>query len=312
MDFDQLTTFVEVTKLASFSRAAKKLFRSQPAVSAQIQQLEQECGAKLLDRTSKSVTLTDEGRTFLDYAERLLQLRKEALRAVADQGDHPQGTLSIGANEATCLYVLPKVFARFSQLYPEVQISIYRNFTRKILERLEQDELDIGIVTMPVQSQKLTVHPFFRDRLMLMVPVESPLAKLKSVPVSVAAQQKLIFPKTGYTRQVLENLFKPYGQDLQVRMELPSVEMIKSFVAAGLGVSILSESFALDAVRAKKLKLLPIEDVELYRELGIAYNPATLSRSAKAFLEMIATEKSLQPQKLRLPAESPTSKAVAE
>src|SRR5450432_454138 len=114
MDFDQLVTFLEVAKLGSFSRAGQKVFRSQSAVSAQIRQLEQEYGDRLLDRSGKDVTLTPAGRVLFAYAERMLQMRDESLLAVADQGASPRGTLSIGANEATCLYVLPDVFAKFS------------------------------------------------------------------------------------------------------------------------------------------------------------------------------------------------------
>lgn len=291
MDFDQLVTFLEVAKLSSFSRAANKIFRSQPAVSAQIQQLEQECGAKLLDRNSKSVSLTDAGALFLTYAERLLEIKKEAIRAVSDQGETPRGTLAIGANEATCLYVLPGVFAEYARLYPDVHLSIFRSFTSKVLEGLEDGIIDVGVVTMPVKSTKVVVKPIFRDRLMLMVPAKSPLARKRSVPVSVAAEQTLLVPNTGYTRQVLDRLFRPYAPHLQVRMELPSVEMIKSFVAAGLGVSIISESFARDEVQAGKVKLLALEDVELYRELGVAYMHRTLPRSAKVFIELIEKHK---------------------
>src|SRR5512135_1909018 len=122
MDFDQVRTFLEVAKLGSFSRAGHKVFRSQSAVSAQIRQLEQEYGEKLLDRAGKSVRLTPAGEVFFEYANRMLRLRAESLRAVADQGTTPRGVLAIGANEATCLYVLPEVFADYSRLYPEVQI----------------------------------------------------------------------------------------------------------------------------------------------------------------------------------------------
>lgn len=293
MDFDQLVTFIEVAKLNSFSRAASKIYRSQPAVSAQIQQLEQECGAKLFDRNSKSVALTDAGELFLSYAERLIELKKEAFRAVSDQGDEPRGTLAIGANEATCLYVLPKVFAEYSRLYPSVQLNIVRSFTGKVLEGLEDGVIDVGIVTLPVKSQKVTVRPIFRDRLVLMVPANSPLAKRRSVPVALAAEQRLLFPNSGYTRQLLDRLFRPYAPHLQVPMELPSVEMIKSFVAAGLGVSLISESFARDAVKAGSVKLLALEDMELHRELGVAYINRRLPRSAKAFIELIESRKQL-------------------
>lgn len=287
MDFDQLVTFLEVAKLQSFSRAAKKIFRSQPAVSAQIQQLEQECDAKLFDRNSKSVTLTEAGKLFLTYAERLLELKREAIRAASDQGNIPRGTLAVGANEATCLYVLPQVFAEYTRLYPSVQITIFRSDTTKVLEGLEDGIIDVGIVTLPIKSQRLTARPIFRDRLMLMVPAASPLARRRSVPVSVAAEQRLLVPNSGYTRQLLDRIFRPYAPHVQVQMELPSVEMIKSFVAAGLGVSIISESFARDEVQSGKVKLLRLEDVELYRELGVAYMDRTLPRSAKAFIELV-------------------------
>ena len=138
MDFDQLTTFLEVAKLGSFSRAGQKVFRSQSAVSTQVRQLEQTCGARLLDRSGKDVTLTPAGRVLFTYAERMLRLRDEALLAVADDGKTPRGSLSIGANEGTCLYVLPDVFAKYSSLHPGVQINIYRNFTYKIVRNWKQ------------------------------------------------------------------------------------------------------------------------------------------------------------------------------
>src|SRR5574337_741179 len=123
MDFDQLLTFIEVAKQGNFSRAGQKVFRSQSAVSAQIRQLEQEYGEKLLDRVGKSVRLTPAGEALFEYAGRLLTLRNESLRAVADQARTPRGVLAIGANEATCLYVLPDVFAEYSRLYPSVQVT---------------------------------------------------------------------------------------------------------------------------------------------------------------------------------------------
>lgn len=294
MDFDQLITFVEVARLKNFSRAGRKVFRSQPAVSAQIQQLEHECGTKLLMRTSKLVELTDAGELFLDYAQKLLKLRQEALRAVQDSGEVPQGTLSVGANEATILYVLPDVFARYSELYPQVRVSIYRNFTRKIVERLEDGSLDVGIVTLPLDVTGLTIRPIFRDRIMLMVPIKSPLAKLKSVSMAVAAEQKMILPKTGWMRQVFDKLLRPYASSVQVPMELPSVGMIKSFVAAGVGVSLMSESFAQDDVKAGRVKLLPLEGSDLYRELAVAYRSRALPRSAQAFVALIEANNELR------------------
>jgi DNA-binding transcriptional LysR family regulator len=288
MDFDQLVTFMEVAKLGSFSRAGHKVFRSQSAVSAQIRQLEQEYGDRLLDRSGKDVTLTPAGRVFFAYAERMLQMRDESLLAVADQGSTPRGTLVVGANEATCLYVLPDVFAKYSNLYPGVQISIYRNFSYKIVEKLENGTIDVGIVTLPVKSPSLKAHAIFRDQLMLMVNPQNPLAKLEVVPVSEIAKQPLLLPKTGFSRRLMDKLFRPYAAQLQVRMELPSVGMIKSFVAAGLGVSLISASFARDQVLAGRVKLIPIKDQELWRELGLAYRrDRTPTRATSTFISTV-------------------------
>ena len=288
MDFDQINTFVEVAKHGSFSLAGRKVFRSQSAVSAQIRQLEQEYGEKLFSRMGKTVRLTPAGEVLFEYAGRFLALRQESLHAVADQSTIPRGVLTIGANEATFLYVLPDVFAQFQKMYPDVQISIYRNFSHKVLQRVEDGTIDLGVVTLPVKSPAMKVLSIYRDRVMLMVGVKNPLAKQKSVTAKDIAGQPLIFPKTGFTRQVLDKFFRPYTNDLRIVMELPSVTMIKRFVSANLGVSLISEGFATDEVRAGRVKLIPIKDVELWRELGLIYRrDRHLPRSAMAFVEMI-------------------------
>jgi DNA-binding transcriptional LysR family regulator len=288
MDFDQLTTFLEVAKLGNFSRAGEKVFRSQSAVSAKIGQLEREYGAKLLDRSGKKVRLTPAGQVLFEYAARLLALRDESVRAVVDQESTPRGVLAIGANEATCLYVLPEIFAEYRRLYPDVQISIYRNFSRKILERIHDGSIDVGVVTMPVKSSRLVVKRIFRDRLMIMTSPSNPLARLSAAPVSAVAEQLLILPKAGYTRQIMDRLFRPHQSRLRIAMELPSLAMIKTFVAAGMGVSLISESLAREECRSGQLSLIPFEDVDLWRELGMVYDQdRTLPRAATAFVELV-------------------------
>jgi len=288
MDFDQLTTFVQVAKLKSFSKAGQKVFRSQSAVSAQIRQLEQAYKAKLLDRSAKSVELTPAGVVLFDYAERLLRLRDESMQIVADRGSVVQGPITFGANEATCLYLLPDILAEFRRRYPLVHISIYRNFSHKILQRLEEGSLDLGIVTLPLKSPNLKMHVINRDRLRFMVSSKNPLAQRSNVTLEEIASAPLIFPKTGYTRQVLDKLFRPYRSRLQVAMELPSIGMIKTFVAADVGISIISESFARDQVKTGEVKLLNVEGVDLWRELALVYRrDRSLPRAVQALINMI-------------------------
>ena len=257
MDFDHLITFLEIAKQGSFSRAGQKLYRSQPAVSAQIRQLEQEYGQKLFDRVGKSVRLTVAGETLLEYAGKLLTLRNESLRAVADQSSHAARDARHRRQRSHLPLRAAGHFRGIHRRFPAVQISIYRNFSHKVLEKVEDGTVDVGIVTMPVKSPSLKVHSIFRDRLMLMVSPANPLASYKTVRTSDIAEQPLIFPKTGFTRQVLDKQFRPFRSRLRITMELPSVGMIKRFVAAGLGVSLISESFARDEVRAGQVEADP-------------------------------------------------------
>ncbi len=294
MDFDQLATFVYVAKLKSFSRAGQKVFRSQSAVSAQIRQLEQAYRAKLLDRSAKSVELTPAGEVLFEYAERLLRLRDESVQGVADRGNVVQGTVLFGANEATCLYLLPDIFAEFQRRYPLVHISIYRNFSHKILQRIEDGSIDVGIVTLPIKSVNTKVHHIYRDRLRFMVSTRNPLANRTKITLEEVASQPLIFPRTGFTRQVLDKLFRPYRSRLRVTMELPSIGMIKRFVGADAGVSFISESFANDQIKAGEVKLITVEGVDLWRELGLVYRKdRSLPRAAQSLIAIIREHRKL-------------------
>lgn len=288
MDIDQLVTFTEVAKLGSFSRAGEKVYRSQSAVSAQIRQLEEEYGDRLFDRSGKTVTLTSSGRVLYEYAERIIALKDESRLAVADAGATVRGSLTVGANEATCLYVLPDLFAIYCSKFPEVQLTIYRNFSYKIVQKLESGAIDVGIVTLPVKSPNLKVHSIFRDRLMLMVASANPLASRKSVSTEDIASQPLIVPTHGYTRQLMDKLMRSVGNQARIRMELASVGMIKNFVAANLGVTLLSESFARDEVRSGRVKLIPLRDLEMWRELGLVYRANRAhTRAVSSFISIV-------------------------
>jgi DNA-binding transcriptional LysR family regulator len=288
MDYDQLASFLEVAKLQSFSRAAEKIYRTQPAISAQVRLLEQECGEKLFDRSGKKVMLTPAGEILQRYAQRMLELHKEALQAIAELNQTARGKLQIGANEATCLYVLPKTFARFRELYPLVQISIYRNFSHKIVQKVQEGAIELGIVTLPQNANNMEVIPVFRDEMQAIVPVNHALAKNRSASVEEIANFPLILPKTGTTRVVLDRLLRDYREHVQVSMELASVETIKKFVGAGLGISVISRAYAQADVVAGLVKLIPLEGLKLYRELGLIYRrDRYLSLPAKVFIETV-------------------------
>jgi len=161
MSFDYLEGFLEVARVRNFSRAASLLYRTQPTLSQQIQRLEREFGGKLFERNFKAVKLTAAGATLRRYAEELLALRSEALDAIGQIKANPRGNLRIGTNDATCLYVLPNALAGFRRLYPQVQVNIYRNFSHKILEKVQEGNLDVGIVSLPRNVKGMEILPIF-------------------------------------------------------------------------------------------------------------------------------------------------------
>jgi DNA-binding transcriptional LysR family regulator len=296
MDFDQLRTFMEVAKLGNFSRAAEKVLRSQPAVSAQIRQLEQEYGQKLFDRSAKRVRLTPAGEMFMEYARKFIDLHGESIQTISNWNGVSTGTLSIGANEGTFLYVLPQVFTRYHRKFPGVKISVYRSFTHKVAQKVEEGAIDLGVLTMPVKSASLEVVPAFRDRILVMVSAQNPLAERKSISLEELAQQPIIIPKTGSIRKLMEKHLRPYRENLNVTMELTSVVMIKRFVTDGFGVSFICASFARDNVKRGEVKLLKIDGLELWRELALVYRKdRSLPGVASAFVELARNE--LGPQK---------------
>jgi DNA-binding transcriptional LysR family regulator len=288
MDLDQIRTFLEVAKQENFSKAAEKVFRSQPAVSAQIRQLEEEYQQKLFDRSGKSVRLTPAGELLRDYAQQMLRIHRDSLSAVSSSTGIVRGVLSIGANEGTFLYVLPEIFKRFHSAFPEVRIDVYRNFSHKVVQKLAEGALDVGIVTLPVKDPMLKVTSIYRDELLLAVDPRVPIASKKVVTIEEVAALPLIFPKIGYTRRLMEKVLRPYRSTLRISMELGSIGMIKQFVAAGFGASLISPSFAREEMKSGKLRLIQVKDLDAWRELGVVYRKdRTLPRVASSFVEQV-------------------------
>ena len=286
MDFDQLETFLEVARLASFSRAAEKRFRTQPAISSQIRALEEEVGAKLLDRSGGKVSLTASGKVFQKYADDTLQSRKSMLAAIAETERVPRGEIIVGANEGTCLHILPEVFSEFKKKYPDVAVNIKRADYAKILESVIDNSVDFGVVSLPVSDNRLTVVLVHRDELVVIAPIHHPLAKVKSATVAEVAQFPLVVPKVGHTRDALENLFHERKLKPRYAMELDSSELLKRFVAADVGVGFIARSHVQEDVRAGVLAALPISDAQIRRDLALIFRKdKALSRAALAFID---------------------------
>src|ERR1017187_10828893 len=165
MDLDQLHTFLEIVRLKSFSKAAQSCFRTQPAVSAQVRQLEQDLAAPLFERLGTKIALTPAGHIFADYAEQILELRRRAQNQINELERVPRGELVIAANEATCIYVLPRVFSEYKKRFPNVQISVDRSYGARVVQAVADNLADFGITQLPVQEKKLEVVKIHSDEI---------------------------------------------------------------------------------------------------------------------------------------------------
>jgi LysR family transcriptional regulator, low CO2-responsive transcriptional regulator len=295
MDFDQLEIFLEVARLSSFSRAAEKRFRTQPAVSSQIRALEEEVGARLLDRSGGRVSLTVAGKFFQKYAEDAIEARKSILTAIAETEHIPRGEIVVGANEGTCLHILPEVFAQFKRDYPDVSVSIKRSDYAKILESIVENSVDFGVVSLPVTDNRLECLMIHRDELVVITPPNHPLAGKKSATIAKVAAYPLVVPKAGHTRDALEALF--YERELKPHyaMEMDSSELLKRFVAADVGVGFIARSNIQEDIRANALAAVSLADAQIRRDLALVYRKdRTLSRAAKAFIEIAVKQKNFE------------------
>jgi DNA-binding transcriptional LysR family regulator len=287
MDFDQLETFLEVARNMSFSRAAEKRFRTQPAISAQIRALEEEVGAKLIDRSGGKVALTAPGKAFLEYVDHTLEARRGIINTMAEMEHVPRGEIVVAANEGTCLHILPEVFAEFKKLYPKVSVAVKRSEHTSILESIIDNSVDFGVVSLPVHDKRLTTVLIHRDELVIIASPKHSMAKLKSLLVADLARQPLLVPKMGRTRDTIERLFDDQKVRPTISMELDSSELMKRFVAADVGVGFIARSNVEQDLKAGTLVEFPVPGSQIRRDLGLVFRKdKALSRAARAFIDI--------------------------
>ena len=211
MDFDQLETFLAGGAALSLSPGPR---RSASAPSRpflpRFAPWKKKSGARLLDRSGGKVSITSSGKLFQKYAEETLEARKATLTAIAETERVPRGEIIVGANEGTCLHILPEVFAEFKRQYPDVAVNIKRSDYGKILESVIDNSVDFGVVSLPINDPRLTVVLIHRDELVLIAPPNHPLAKMKSATLAEAAQFPLVMP-TGrpYSRCPGDSFSRP-------------------------------------------------------------------------------------------------------
>lgn len=287
MDLDQLHTFLEIVRLKSFSKAAQSCYRTQPAVSAQVRQLEQEMNAPLFDRLGTKIALTPAGHIFAQYSEQILALRKRAQDSINELERVPRGELVIAANEATCIYVLPRVFAEFKKRFPNVQILVDRSYGAKVVEAVVDNQADFGITQLPVTEKRLQVAKVHIDQIKAVCPPGHPLAAKPFLSPEDLVGVPLLLPKAGTTRTKLNAWLEPVEDSVQISMELDSTEMMKRFVIAELGISFLPASHVKEEVADGQIAAIQLGPEPMVRQIGLIYRKdKALSKAALGFIEV--------------------------
>lgn len=271
MEFRQLRTFVAIADSHSFTRAAQRVHLTQAAVSAQIKLLEAEVGMPLFSRVNKKVFLTEAGETLLRRAERLLRAHDEALMALAQLGQAERGRLRIGtASTMSGAHPLPAILAELKRSHPGAHITVRRATSSEIVAQILNNDLDLGLVSLPVESSDIQAEVLQRDRLVAIVPPEHRLAKQRTINAEHLAHEHLILGEPGgNTRRLIDLFFEKSGVRPHVSMELGSMTSIIQMVEHGLGVSIVPRSVANNEIVAGRLCALTVRQLKVYWEQGL-------------------------------------------
>jgi DNA-binding transcriptional LysR family regulator len=288
MDLAELHVFLTVAREGSFSRAADKLFRTQPAVSLAINRLEASVGQPLFVRGARPVRLTDEGALLRDYAQRLLNLREEARKGLSDLRGLARGELSLGVNESSIHALLPSL-ARFRKLHPGVRIAVHRAFSRDIPHEVLNYRLDLGAVSYVPREPQLAATEILRDALTFVVPPRHKLAKRRSVDITELAKETFIahIVESPFRRRVIE-LFARHHTPLNMTVEMPTIESIKRFVQMGMGVAIVPRMCVRWEVERGLLIEVRIKQLKVPRHLYlISRRGARLSHAATALVQVL-------------------------
>ncbi|WP_151734769.1 selenium metabolism-associated LysR family transcriptional regulator [Paenibacillus tengchongensis] len=280
MNFHQLHIFYTVSERGSFSAAAQTLHMTQPAVTMQVQALEDYFGTKLFDRSSKKIMLSEAGRTLLPFALRSIQLMRETDQAMSAFTHMLEGRLLLGASLTIGEYVLPRLLGPFGKEYPHISIMMKVMNTTQIMEEILKHQLNFGLIEAPVSHPDMEVEPVMGDELKLIVPGGHPLADQAEVTLEEALRYPFVLREQGSgTRRVMEEELISKGIDsgaMQVVMELGSTGAVKSAVEAGLGLTIISASSVKHEAALGLLRIVDLAGTSFKRQFYAIHLKSTL------------------------------------
>jgi DNA-binding transcriptional LysR family regulator len=283
-----METFLAVAEERSFSRAAARLHRTQPAVSQAIAKLEGELGEVLFDRSSRDGTLTDAGEVLREYAAKLLNLRNEAAGALTELRELHRGRLNLAANEYTCLYLLP-LLDEFRRQNPQIKLAVQRTLASRISDEVLMHSVELGVLSFRPDDAQVKSTVVYRDELAFVVNPRHPLAGAGRVSIRQLGPQNFIAHNIpSPQRQKVIQAFKRHKTPLQMVVELPSLEAIKRFVEMGNGVALVPGLTVRPELESGALVRVQVPELQMERKLRLVHRrQASLSHAALAFLKVV-------------------------
>jgi len=284
-----LRVFLTVATEKSFSRAAEKLHRTQPAISLALQRLEADLGERLIDRSAKDLVLTDAGRTVIEYARRFDNLSGELQLALAELRDNSAGRLSIGANESTTLYLLRHI-ERYRKLFPKVKVEVRRSLSSRIPSEIVDGNLELGVISFDPHDDRLITTVMFTDALAFVVSPRHALAAKKVISIRDLGGETFIAHNViSPYREAVVREFQRQGVPLNMPIEMPTVETIRRLVQAELGVAFLPTMCVQQDLESGTLVAVKVKEMQIERKIYLL-RPSRrgMSYAAGAFLELLA------------------------
>ena len=286
MDLAELQVFLAVATERSFSRAATRLHRTQPAVSQAIKRLEEELDERLFDRSSKGGRLTEAGKILLDYAQRLTRLKDEAEGAVRELQDLRRGRVLIGANEGAVHVLLP-VIGEFRRAHPHAQVEVRRVPARQMAREVLSRSLDFGVLTFPPRERGLQTLVLGEDELVMLISPAHPLAAREQITMEEFGRETVIaHNEASPARERVLRLYEQRHTSINIQVGLPSLDGIKRAVEMGLGVALLPQRCARTELARGQLAAVRVPQLRLPRQVRLVYRRSgEMSHAATAFLD---------------------------
>jgi len=288
MELHPLRVFLTVAAEKSFSRAAEKLLRTQPAVSLSIQRLEAELGDKLIDRSAKELVLTDAGKIVLEYARRFENMQADLENALAELRDKSAGRLIVGANESSTLYLLDHIY-RYRLTYPKIKVEIRRSLSSKIPAELPEGDLELGILTYDPTDDRLASTVIYTDHLAFIVSPSHRFASRAEVSITELGAETFVAHNIDSPyRDAVVREFGRHKVPLNRELEMPTLEAIRKMVQRNEGVAFLPRMGVEEELRQGNLREVKVREISVERRIRLVY-PAhrALSHAAQAFLDLV-------------------------